>query len=100
MPSRVASRISSARGQHGVDQRVVVLDAERDDAARRGLLNARSSVFFTDALRVAVRHNHHRRRLHRADTGDLLARLQLDEVDDRLALALRSDLWDLMDLEQ
>ena len=69
----------------------------------RGLLNSDRSVFLIDALARA--HDDELlifllgELLDRQQRGDLLARLHRDEVGDRLALAARADVRDLVDLQ-
>ena len=85
------------------DHRVPFLDAHRDDAARARVAERGQVGLLDDAL---ARAHHHvllvvllRELLHREERRDLLVRLELDQVHDRLPLAARPDVGHLVDLE-
>ena len=90
-----------ARGEHGVDQLRRPSSTERAMMPRgRGFEKAASSVFLTMPLAGGEQHEAAGVEVaHGAEGGDLLARLQLHQVHDGLALALRPDVGDLVDLQ-
>src|SRR4029078_11925264 len=93
-----------AVGHFDGDHRVPFLDAHRDEAARAriaegreiGLLDGPLAGANPDELPAFLL----RELLHRQERRDLLlGGLELDEIDDRLALAAGADVGDFMDLE-
>src|SRR5712691_7754316 len=89
-----------AGGQHRLDEGVVVLDRERDDATCARVREGGQLRLLHDALAGGEKHvAAGDELLDRGKGGDLLLGLELDEVDDGLAPALRPHLGDLVDLQ-